>query len=230
MALAMTHPTKNPKTGVWRIRLTIPAHLRDLAAQHFGLRAEFTESLGTKDCAEARRLGPAVSAKFEARLAVLRGAHRDGPSRLTDEQVSSLCGQWLREQQEAWAQDSGTVAQWDMEAGDLGDDLSQTGAEEEQPATWRVTKDVDRMLTAAGLVIDADSRDRLGVMLLRTRWQWARDMKNRAETGRWQPTVKPEDFAQVPVSPPPAPTPSAAVAPVRRAGWQVVDQAGQQVP
>ena len=62
MPLAMTRPSRHPKSGVFRIRKVIPEPLRDAAQRLYGVRAEFIETLATKNEAEARRLAPAVLA------------------------------------------------------------------------------------------------------------------------------------------------------------------------
>lgn len=54
----MTSPTKHPGSGVYRIRITIPLHLRGITTRTLGRRVEFIRTLGTKDPCEARRLAP----------------------------------------------------------------------------------------------------------------------------------------------------------------------------
>ncbi len=51
MALAITQPTKHPKTGGYRVRKAVPKDLRAVVGKREPVR-----SLGTKDAAEARRL------------------------------------------------------------------------------------------------------------------------------------------------------------------------------
>ena len=68
MGLKMASPTKHPKTGTYRVRIAIPAHLRETTARLYGRRAEFIESLGTKDAREARGLADAASGRLSRLL------------------------------------------------------------------------------------------------------------------------------------------------------------------
>ena len=56
----MTAPTRHPKTGVYRIRIAIPPHLRDITQRDHGKRAEFIETLGTKEPKETKARAPEV--------------------------------------------------------------------------------------------------------------------------------------------------------------------------
>ena len=49
MALQMSRPTKHPRTGVYRVRVAIPAHLRSITKVQHGVAREFIRSLHTKD-------------------------------------------------------------------------------------------------------------------------------------------------------------------------------------
>jgi hypothetical protein len=53
----MIRPIKHPRTGVYRVRLEIPAPLRDTAKALFGVRREFILNLETKDPAKAGETG-----------------------------------------------------------------------------------------------------------------------------------------------------------------------------
>lgn len=64
----MTRPTKHPKTGVYWIRKGVPKALRAAVGKR-----ELIRSLGTKDCAEAKRLAPPILAEFDGILAAARG-------------------------------------------------------------------------------------------------------------------------------------------------------------
>jgi integrase len=64
----MTRPTKHPKTGFYWIRKGVPKALRVVVGKR-----ELIRSLGTKDCAVAKRLAPPVLTEFETILARARG-------------------------------------------------------------------------------------------------------------------------------------------------------------
>ena len=63
MAVQMARPTKHPKSGTYRVRVTTPPHLKDAAKKLFGAG---TESLGTKDAREAACRGPAALVRLTA--------------------------------------------------------------------------------------------------------------------------------------------------------------------
>ncbi|MBP0465866.1 hypothetical protein J5Y09_18210 [Roseomonas sp. PWR1] len=91
MALVMTRPTKDPKSGIWEVRKGVPKALRAI----IGVR-ELKRSLGTKDDAEARRRGPAVIAEFEARIAAAWAQHRGAAASLSPQEVAAIVGEWYR--------------------------------------------------------------------------------------------------------------------------------------
>ena len=68
MAVQMAMPTKHPKTGIYRVRVSIPARLRDSAHRLLGVKTELIENLKTKDAKEAVRLGPAALVRLNAKL------------------------------------------------------------------------------------------------------------------------------------------------------------------
>jgi hypothetical protein len=63
MALAMTRPTKHPRTGMYQVRVWVPEPLRPYLR-----RRELVASLGVKDPAEAKRLAPAVVSEFREQI------------------------------------------------------------------------------------------------------------------------------------------------------------------
>ena len=90
----MTRPTKHPKTGVYRVRLSIPAPLRPTAKALFGRSAEFIENLRTKDPAEARQRLPEALERLHALLASVVATHHGQTRTLTERQVRALAGKW----------------------------------------------------------------------------------------------------------------------------------------
>ena len=92
MALQMTRPTKHPKTGIYRLRLLIPPHLRDAAKATLGVGHELIANLKTKDEREARQKAPAALASLHARLAALQAAAEGRPAELTESEVNALAG------------------------------------------------------------------------------------------------------------------------------------------
>lgn len=97
MALAMTRPTKHPRTATYRVRVAIPKHLRDTAKRLYGRRAELIESLGTQDAKEARRLTPAALGRLQGMLAEVRRAADGEASPLGERDLQTLAGEHYRE-------------------------------------------------------------------------------------------------------------------------------------
>src|SRR3954467_8362348 len=90
MVLAMSRPHKHPRTGIYWFRRRVPADL----VERFG-RREVTQSLGTRDPAEAKQRYAEVLADYEARWARLR----NGSRALTEREAHALAAvfyeKWL---------------------------------------------------------------------------------------------------------------------------------------
>ena len=130
MALQMIRPTKHQRSGVYRLRLAIPVHLREVSGRLYGKRAEFIESLGTKAPGEAKRLAPAAEKRLRGLLAVVIADHAGLPATLTDRQCVALAGEWYHAHVEALADSPGSAASWNMARSDLWD---QTDPENPNP-------------------------------------------------------------------------------------------------
>lgn len=75
--------------------MEIPAVLRGATAKLYGVRAEFVETLGTKDSIEVKRLAPAVVACFTNQLEAARADLQGKTRRLSDRDIGSLWRSWL---------------------------------------------------------------------------------------------------------------------------------------
>ena len=93
MALKMTQPTKHQKSGTYRVRLHIPAELRDTAERLYGVRTQFLANLGTKDPKEAKRLAPDALAGLQTKLDNVKTAHAGQGRRLSEREVRALAGE-----------------------------------------------------------------------------------------------------------------------------------------
>lgn len=82
----MARPQAHPKTGVYWLRVRIPANVREA----FGGKTEYKRSLGTKDPAEARLLFGPLYAEFMDRLA----SHRAAKLHLDREQAAACAQRW----------------------------------------------------------------------------------------------------------------------------------------
>lgn len=98
----MIRPTKHPKSGVYRLRLAIPLHLRDTTARLCDKRTELIESLRTKDPAEAKRRAPEAERRLRNLLDAASAHHSGATAVLTDRQVATLAGTYYRDALAAW--------------------------------------------------------------------------------------------------------------------------------
>jgi integrase len=199
MAIRMPHPTRHPKSGVYAARVAIPKHLRAIVARQHGRTAvEFRENLGTRDKVEAVRRSRAVFERFDGWLraaeAELKGIH----DRLTDHDISVLCGRWLAAKEAESRDDMVLSGEQHEEARDhlsdlIGDDEHGSGV-----APHVVARDLDAditpLLADAGRNVDPASRHKLAMRLARVAFEWHRGQVERAATGRWRPTVSAQEF------------------------------------
>ena len=95
MALAMSRPWRDPKTGICYLRRRIP---EDLAAQ-LG-RTVHKASLGTKDPAEAKRRHVKALADLEAQWANVRAGTRSLTERDAHALAFEIYGDWLNRYRE----------------------------------------------------------------------------------------------------------------------------------
>ena len=197
----MTAPTRHPKTGVYRIRIAIPPHLRDITQRDHGKRAEFIATLGTKEPKEAKARAPEVIAKFSKWLQAAEAEHRGALHHLTDQEVSAICGRWLAAQEaENRHHLKGSLQEHEDTADHLGEILRALEDHPEASASARdaviaTAGDTAPLLASMGFTIDQDSRERLAARLVRVQWEWSKDAAERARTGRWRPSLSSGDFA-----------------------------------
>jgi integrase len=199
----MVRPTRHPRTGVYRIRQPIPARLKDVTQRRYGVRREFVESLSTKDWREAKERAAPVIEKFTAWLRAAEAEHTGQAVHLTDREVETLCGRWLAKETQARREYVGGTADDFDEARDYLGDIARGLLEDEdqeylgnpaKDAVEAMRSDIDPLLAAQGLAIDTDSWERLSARLVVTQWHFMRDLAERARSGRWVPSIGPEDF------------------------------------
>ena len=197
----MTRPTKHPKSGVYRIRMAVPMHLRSIVKRAHGRSAELVESLGTKDPGEAKRLATPVIEKFSTWLRAAEAEHSGEQVYLTDREIAALCGRWLADREaENEHRLTGTTESFEAVADHLAPILAALDGHENEVANpvreaIKATEElVMSLLASQGLHVDADTHARLAVRLAHIEWQWARDMAERARSGRWRPSISSADF------------------------------------
>ena len=197
----MTRPTKHPKSGVYRIRVAVPGHLRDIVQRDHERRAELVETLGTKDPSEAKRRATATVAKFEGWLRAAQAEHDDSSVHLSDREVSAWCGQWLA-QQEAEFRDHlpSTADQLGVDASVLEDTVRDVEAPSGptrgglKEAIGCARESLVPLLAAQGVMPNPESLERLASKFVRVYLDWLLDMERRHRTGRWRASVTSQDF------------------------------------
>jgi hypothetical protein len=109
MPLAMSRPSKHPKTGIYQLRKVVPEDLRKLVGKR-----EEKVSLQTRDPVEAKQRFAKALAELEARWANLRA----GPKSLTEREAHQLAivahDRWLQQHRENPSQQTS----WDVSLGD----------------------------------------------------------------------------------------------------------------
>lgn len=211
----MTTPTKHPKTGTYRLRLAVPADLRETTARLYGQRGELLENLHTKEPAEAKARCGAALARLQARLQAARATKQGEGAQLSDRDVAGLAGEFYRAELDRFADDLlGGEAGWEAEGDRLSDQINS--GDGEVTLSRHDIADATELLYAHGRPADADAIDRVGRAIYRARWSVLALMQRRLG-GDWTPDKvaltfpePPAPVLSVPV-PVPSPVPPAGV-------------------
>lgn len=228
MALTMARPYRHPKTGMYWLRMGVPAPLRAIVGKR-----ELKRSLRTKDPQEARNAAPPVLAEFNGILASARG---QGETPLTLRQIDGVMGAWYRAETQKWAEDPGEARHWDFAASYYGDMFRRQDGDEHYTFEVGVAflKETADLLRANGIVTDRDSIGRTAERWAGMQFQFARAMVKRAE-GDWSEDTNLSRFPTGPLNPPTprAATPSEATGATLTglvAGWWIEGQARNLSP
>ncbi|WP_299840291.1 DUF6538 domain-containing protein [uncultured Paracoccus sp.] len=175
----MARPTKDKKSGIFLIRLKVPADIREQVG-----KIETGKSLRTRDPDEARRRWA------EAYLAYQREwqAIRTGPEAIPHKQLVALAGESYRDAMAMLDDEPGTVGVWQAFHG-LND---RVGSSKENLRQWYGAT-ADQILRSKGLNADAASYDRLIDELHRAAIQWAEQQHKRSE-GDYSPDPQADRF------------------------------------
>jgi integrase len=168
MPLAMSRPSKHPKTGIYQLRKVVPEDLRKLVGKR-----EEKVSLQTRDPAEAKRRHAEALAELEARWANLRA----GPKSLTEREAHQLAivahDHWLQQHRENPSQQTS----WDVSLGDrvfappkpdepYQTDIAAMVIDRDAIKVYRMEEwclqGADDCLANHGLLVDDQSRRTLG--------------------------------------------------------------------
>lgn len=201
-SLRMTTPTKHPKTGTYRLRVAVPADLRDTTGRLYGQRRELQENLGTKDAREAKSRAGAALARLHARLQAARATRSADTASLSERDVAALAGVFYRDELARFSDGPGDPAGWEAETERLSDQVDpDPGGSGDVTLSRHDIADATALLTSRGLPADPATVRRLGLAVYRARWDLARLMERRAE-GDWTPDKAAARY--------PEPTPRAA--------------------
>jgi integrase len=187
VALSAIRPTKHPKSGVYRLRLTLPPALRETASRLFGVRTEIIENLKTKDPKEACRLASAAHGRLYAKLDTIRRAAEGKAHVPSDREVALIGGEAYRWRVETQGDDAGTVQNWALLLADIHDRLDEpdemTGVREVCP-TQRDNEEAAGVLRARGWADDPATVGRSAQAITLARYRFITSMLRRAN-GDW---------------------------------------------
>jgi integrase len=189
MPLAMIRPTPHPKSGVYRLRKSIPAQYRDTAQRLFGVRRELTVTLGTKDAREAVRLAPRYLDELERKMAAIRAAAERPPQHLSHMQVHAIAGDYYKARLAAEEAEPGARENWQLIREDLLDACPRdddTGAWLDYEPTGRDITEAESLLADREIIADGASVRATAQALWLAKVQLAETMARRA-TGNYGP-------------------------------------------
>ena len=203
MAVQMTRPSKHPKSGVYRVRLMIPAKLSDTAHRLHGVQTELIENLGTKDAKEACCVGAAALVRLQDKLAAIRAAAEGRAPVPTDRDIAALAGEAYRWRGQAQGDNAGDARDWHEDLDDIGDRL---GAEIVDSFGMVIDRDVmpsrieiieaRSALKEAGWSDDRQTVNRAAVEIMRVRSDFAQMMLKRTR-GDWSEDTTTQRFPRV---------------------------------
>ncbi len=191
MVLAMTRPIRHPTTGIFWFRKGVPKRLRLPLG-----KSEEKLSLRTRDPAEAKIAHALISAEVEARWRQLS----EGPQSLSHRQIESISGEIYREMIEIHGDNPdrmpGAASRLLLDQAFLrpksarislaGSDPEKSRALLNHLKAARNSKAIDQWLGRNGLVLELESREKLGAAVDRAVLQ-AREQLDRMSKGDYRP-------------------------------------------
>lgn len=111
----MIQPRRDPKSGMWKIRKGIPAHLRPFLDG----KTELKRSLETKDAAEAKSRASVIVAEFEAITAnaQLRYDNQEREQQVNPAQLDAIVSHWFVNERQRLSQPD-ILARYTLETSD----------------------------------------------------------------------------------------------------------------
>ena len=167
MALRMASPSKHPESNVYRVRVAVPARLRDVCGRLYGSRWELIENLATKDPKEARDLADAARLRLKDKLKAAEAVHQGEQANLSDRDVHALAGAFYRSQVAAVGDNPGDPEHWAAVKDALNDHVlveDDYGGHSIVPTTEE-RAEAAKVLAAHGLPADPYAIRRLSVAI-----------------------------------------------------------------
>ncbi|WP_294608307.1 DUF6538 domain-containing protein [uncultured Roseovarius sp.] len=181
MALIMPRPVKDPKSGIYYIRVRVPA---DLTAS-FG-RKEVSKSLRTREPAEAKERFAIEYAAIQRRWAALRSK----PEPLTLKQIVSLSGRVYQRLMATLDEEPGEPSIWEHVVR-----LNKQAASDERALEQWYGETVDELLFEEGIATDQTSRKRMITEIQRA-WEQATEQLHKRSRGDFSPDPNANRFPE----------------------------------
>ncbi|RBI72707.1 integrase [Roseovarius sp. TE539] len=181
VTLIMPRPVKDPKTGIYYIRVRVPA---DLTAS-FG-RAEVSKSLRTREPAEAKERFATEYAAIQRRWVALRAA----PEPIPLKQIVSLAGRVYQRLMVTLENEPGESSIWEHVAR-----LNEQATGDEGAVERWYGPTVDEILLEEGIAIDQATRKRLIIEAHRA-WEQATEQLHKRSQGDFSPDPNANRFPE----------------------------------
>ncbi len=179
MVLRMPSPTKHPKTGVYYLRVRVPADVIALLGKKF-----LVKSLGTKDPHTAKALFASELQKAQRHWEALK----QGPAPIPHRQLVALAGKHYGASMKMLDDEPGEPRVWEAALAHL----EEVGASSESRIQW-FSPSACKLLDEEGLSADQASFDRLIVELHSAAVQWAEQQLKRSK-GDYSPDPQASRF------------------------------------
>lgn len=172
MTLTMPRPIKDPKSGIYYIRVRVPSDLTALVG-----RAEVSKSLRTREPAEAKERFATEYAAIQRRWAALRAK----PEPLPLKQIVSLAGRVYQRLMATLEDEPGESPIWEH----ISHLNKQAAGDEIRMESW-YGPTVDEILLEEGIAIDQATRKRLITETQRA-WEQATEQLHKRSQGDFSP-------------------------------------------
>ncbi|MCK0149390.1 site-specific integrase [Marivita sp. S6314] len=177
----MPHPVKDPKSGIYYIRVRVPADLK----ASFG-RTEVSKSLRTREPSEAKERFAVEYAAIQRRWTALRAT----PAPLPLKQIVSLAGRVYHRLMATLEVEPGESLIWEHVAR-----LNKEATRDESTLEQWYGPTVDEILIEEGIAIDQATRKRL-ITETKRAWEQATEQQHKRSQGDFSPDPNANRFPE----------------------------------